>query len=135
MHTYIHDRAIITVGDETGPCSQVYAVGYAGFSICQAMSVPAFGVMVLALHIWKLEAPEGDGRSLGPVPGWHWGNLPQQQPLCLPFEWVTKKGPLNKRWNRCSHATVGTFVGFNGEVCGAKASTISTWNPRVVPTV
>jgi hypothetical protein len=25
---------IITVNDETGPCSRVYVVGYAGFSVC-----------------------------------------------------------------------------------------------------
>jgi hypothetical protein len=43
MHVYIPNRVIITVGDEMGPCSQVYAIGYAGFSVCQAMSVPTFG--------------------------------------------------------------------------------------------
>jgi hypothetical protein len=34
MHAYILDRVNITVGDEMGPCSQVYVVGYTGFSIC-----------------------------------------------------------------------------------------------------
>jgi hypothetical protein len=43
MHAYIPNRVIITVGDEMGPCSQVYAIRYAGFSVCQAMSVPTFG--------------------------------------------------------------------------------------------
>jgi hypothetical protein len=42
---------IIMVGDETCPYSRVYAVGYAGFSVCQAMSVPAFGAAVLAMFI------------------------------------------------------------------------------------
>jgi hypothetical protein len=51
MHAYIPNQVIITVGDETGPCSRVYAVGYACFSVCQAMSVPTFGAMVLAMLI------------------------------------------------------------------------------------
>jgi hypothetical protein len=54
MYVYIPDN-------ETGPCSRVYAVGYAGFSVCQAMSVPTFGVMLLAMLIQKVEAPKGDG--------------------------------------------------------------------------
>jgi hypothetical protein len=34
MHAYIPDRVIIMIGDEMGPCSLVYAVRYAGFSVC-----------------------------------------------------------------------------------------------------
>jgi hypothetical protein len=34
MYPYIPDRVIITVGDEMGPCSRVYAIGYAAFSSC-----------------------------------------------------------------------------------------------------
>jgi hypothetical protein len=164
-----------------GPYSRVYDVGHAGHSICKVMSVPAFRATVLAMLIQKVEAPEGDGWSLGSLPGWFGGaaclasksdgkslwrvtlkislfrwvapplqpgvvgplystgcmapqlfaarlsrtnphphavisvpwyrdNLPRQYPQCLPFEWVTKKCPLNGRRNRCSHATVGTSV-------------------------
>jgi hypothetical protein len=73
MHAYIPDRVIITVGDETGPCSRVYAVGYAGFSVCQIMSVPTFEATVLATLIQKVEASEGGGWSLGSLPGWFSG--------------------------------------------------------------
>jgi hypothetical protein len=65
MYAYIPDRVIITVGDEIGPCSRVYAVGYAGFSVCQAMSVPSFRAAVLAMLNQKVEASEGDGWSIG----------------------------------------------------------------------
>jgi hypothetical protein len=58
MHVYIPDLIIITVGDETGPYSRGYVVGYVGFSICQAMSVPTFRAAVLAMLIRKVEAPE-----------------------------------------------------------------------------
>jgi hypothetical protein len=51
MHAYIPDLVIVTVSDEMGPCSQVYVVRYAGFSICQAMSAPAFGATVMAMLI------------------------------------------------------------------------------------
>jgi hypothetical protein len=34
MHAYIHDRVIIMVGDETGPCYQVYNVAHAGLIVC-----------------------------------------------------------------------------------------------------
>jgi hypothetical protein len=51
MHAHIPDQVIIMVSDETGPCSLVYAVGHAYFSIHQAMSVPAFGAVVLAMLI------------------------------------------------------------------------------------
>jgi hypothetical protein len=64
---------IITVGDETGPYFRVYDVGYASFSICQAMSVPTFRAAVLAMFIQKVEAPEWDGWSLGSLPGWFGG--------------------------------------------------------------
>jgi hypothetical protein len=57
MHAYIPDRVIITVGDETGPFSRVYAVRNAGLSICQVMSVPTLRVVVLAMRIYKVEAP------------------------------------------------------------------------------
>jgi hypothetical protein len=64
MHTYILDRVIITVGDETGPCSSVYVAGHADLSVYQVISVLAFGAAVLAMLIQKVEAPEGgDGRS------------------------------------------------------------------------
>jgi hypothetical protein len=69
MHAYILDRVIITVGGEMGPCSRVYAVGYAGFSVCQVMSVPAFGAVVLGMLIQKLEAPKGDGWSFESLAG------------------------------------------------------------------
>jgi hypothetical protein len=68
MHAYIPDRVIIMVGDETGPRSRVYVVGYVGFSVCQAMSVPVFGAALLAILIQKVEAPEGDRWSLGSLP-------------------------------------------------------------------
>jgi hypothetical protein len=41
---------------------------YAG-SVCQVMSVPAFGAVVLGMLIQKLEAPEGDGWSLESLVG------------------------------------------------------------------
>jgi hypothetical protein len=66
MHAYIPNRVIITVGDETGPCSRVYVVGYAGFSVYQAMSAPAFGATVLATLIQKVEASEGVAGHSGP---------------------------------------------------------------------
>jgi hypothetical protein len=37
------------------------------------MSVLAFGVAVLAMLIQKVEAPEGDGWSLGSLLGWFSG--------------------------------------------------------------
>jgi hypothetical protein len=37
------------------------------------MSVLAFGVAVLAMLIQKVEAPEGDGWSLGSLLGWFGG--------------------------------------------------------------
>jgi hypothetical protein len=43
-------KFIITVGDETGPCSRVYVVGYAGFSVCPAMSVPALEYMLSGMR-------------------------------------------------------------------------------------
>jgi hypothetical protein len=73
MYAYIPDRVIITVSDETGPCSRVYAIEYAGFSVCQAMSVPAFRAAVLAMLIQNVEAPEGDGWSLGSLLIWFGG--------------------------------------------------------------
>jgi hypothetical protein len=64
---------IIMVGDETSPYSQVYAIGYAGFSVSQAMSVPAFGATMRAMFIQKVEAPEGVGWLLGSLPSWFGG--------------------------------------------------------------
>jgi hypothetical protein len=34
MHAYIPDRVSIMVSIEVGSCSYVYAVEYAGFSLC-----------------------------------------------------------------------------------------------------
>jgi hypothetical protein len=59
MHAYIPDRVIITVDDEMGPYSRVYAVGHAGLSVCQVMSVPTFRTAVLAMLIQKVEVPKG----------------------------------------------------------------------------
>jgi hypothetical protein len=64
---------VITVGDEKGPCSRVYDGGYAGFSICQAISLLAFRATVLAMLIHKVEAPEGEGWSLRSLLGWFGG--------------------------------------------------------------
>jgi hypothetical protein len=61
MHAYIPDRVIIMVDDEMGPYSRVYAVGHAGLSVCQVMSVPTFGTAVLAMLIQKVEVPKGGG--------------------------------------------------------------------------
>jgi hypothetical protein len=82
-------KFIITVGDETGPCSRVYVVGYAGFSVCQAMSVSALKYM-LSMFIHKMEAPEGEGWSLGSLSGWFGGAArPVSQSDVRSMRWVT----------------------------------------------
>jgi hypothetical protein len=60
-HAYIPDQVIITVDDEMGPYSRVYAVGHACLSVCQVMSIPTFGTAVLAMLIQKVEVPKGGG--------------------------------------------------------------------------
>jgi hypothetical protein len=78
MHVYTPDRVIIMVGEETGPCSRVYAIRRSwvyvvwpvSLSICQVMSVLAFRVTLLATLIQKVEAPEGDRWSLRSLSGW-----------------------------------------------------------------
>jgi hypothetical protein len=55
--------------------SQFSSICYraSGLSICQVKSIPSFGATGLASLIQKVEAPEGDGRSLGSLPGWFGG--------------------------------------------------------------
>jgi hypothetical protein len=83
-------KFIITFGDETSPCSWVYAVGYPGFSFCQAMSVPAFKTTMLAMLIQKVKAREGEGWSLRSLPGWFSGAAhPVSQSDMRSMWWVT----------------------------------------------
>jgi hypothetical protein len=90
LNAHIPDRVIVTVSDEMDPCSRVYVVGHAGFSVCQTLSFPDFGVAVLAMLIQKVEAPEGDGCSLGSLQGWFGGAaLPVLQSDVKSMWWVT----------------------------------------------
>jgi hypothetical protein len=81
---------VITVSDETGPCSRVYAVRYVAFRVCEAMSVLAIGAAVLAKLIQKVEAPKRKGWSLGSLPGWFSGAArPISQSDVRSMWWVT----------------------------------------------
>jgi hypothetical protein len=61
-------------------------------------------------------------------------NYPDSSPRFLRFAGGRSRS-LDGGCNRFSYGTVGTTVGLNGEIYGAKASTSSTQNPTVVPTV
>jgi hypothetical protein len=71
---YIPDRVTITDSDGMGPSNRVYAVGCARASTAvphhyQVISAPAPEAVVLAMHIWRMEAPEWDGWTPGSFPG------------------------------------------------------------------
>jgi hypothetical protein len=54
------------------------------------MSVPAFGAVVLAMLIQKVEAPEREGWSLGSLLGWFGGaSCPVSQSDVRSMWWVT----------------------------------------------
>jgi hypothetical protein len=98
MRTYINNRVITMFGDETGPCSRVFAVGNVGLSICQVVSVPTFGTVVLDMLVQKVEAYEGDGWSLGSLQGWFSGAArPVSQSNVRSMWWVTLEISLFRR--------------------------------------
>jgi hypothetical protein len=58
---YTLDWVIITVGNDIGLCSWVFAVGHACLIVYRVMGAPTIMTIMLVVLFQRAEVPEGDG--------------------------------------------------------------------------